>query len=75
MLHATREMTAVPKPSKTVLKKRPHPIKHAPVAAGRKSAAPKQGAEDDTRFMALDIARGKLSDAMEAYFAKCQEKL
>ncbi len=25
--------------------------------------------------MALDIARGKLSDAMQAYFAKCQEKL
>lgn len=69
------------KSSKTVLKKRTNPTKHAPVGSTKKSAAepkhaePKQGAEDDTKFMALDIARGKLSDAMEAYFAKCQEKL
>ena len=66
----------MPKPSKTVLKKRPNPTKHAPVAGGKKTAAvPKQGAEDDTKFMALDIARGKLSDEMQAYFDKCQEKL
>jgi uncharacterized peroxidase-related enzyme len=70
-------MNAVPKPSKTVLKKRPNPTKHAPVAGGKKTAAalPKQGAEDDTKFMALDIARGKLSAEMQAYFDKCEEKL
>ena len=68
MAYATREMTAVRKPrktvpSKTVLKKRTNPTKHAPVGGGKKSAAaPKQGAEDDTKFMALEIARGKLSD-------------
>jgi uncharacterized peroxidase-related enzyme len=69
-------MTAVPKPSKTVLKRRPSPTKHAPVAGGKKAAAfPKQGADDDTKFTALDIARGKLSGEMQAYFDKCQEKL
>jgi uncharacterized peroxidase-related enzyme len=81
MAYATREMTAVRKPrktvpNKTVLKKRTNPTKHAPVGGGKKSAAaPKQGAEDDTKFMALEIARGKLSDPMETYFAKCEEKL
>ena len=66
----------MPKPSKTVLKKQPSPTKHAPVKGGKKAAAhSKQGAEDDTKFMALDIARGKLSDEMQAYFDKCQEKL
>jgi uncharacterized peroxidase-related enzyme len=69
-------MTAMRKSTKTVLKKRPDPTKRAPVAGDKKSAAvSRQGTEDDTRFMALDIARGKLSDAMEAYFAKCQERL
>jgi len=69
-------MRAVPTSTKTVLKKRPSPTKHAPVTGGKKTAAvPKQGADDDTRFMALDIARGKLSPEMQAYFDKCQEKL
>jgi uncharacterized peroxidase-related enzyme len=46
------------------------------VAGGKKaSAIPKQGAEDDTKFMALDIPRGKLSAEMQSYFDKCQEKL
>ena len=69
-------MNAVPKPSKTVLKKRPNPTKHAPVAGGKTTAAvPRQGAEDDTKFTALEIPRGKLSAEMQAYFDKCQEKL
>jgi uncharacterized peroxidase-related enzyme len=69
-------MTTVPQPSKTVLKKRPNPTKHAPVA-GRKKATtvPRQGVDDDTEFMALDIPRGKLSAEMQAYFDKCEEKL
>ena len=66
----------MPKPSKTVLKKQPSPTKHAPVKGGKKAAAlSKQGADDDTKFMALDIARGKLSGEMQTYFDKCQEKL
>ena len=32
-------------------------------------------AEDDTKIIALDLPRGELSDAMKAYFAKCDEKL
>lgn len=66
----------MPKPSKTVLKRRPSPTKHAPVAGGKTGAAlPRQGADDDTKFTALDIPRGKLSAEMQAYFDKCQEKL
>jgi len=66
----------VPQPSKTVLKKRPSPTKHAPVAGRKKATAlPRQGVDDDTEFMALDIPRGKLSAEMQAYFDKCEEKL
>jgi uncharacterized peroxidase-related enzyme len=69
-------MTAVPQPSKTVLKRRPSPTKHAPVAGRKKATAvPRQGVDDDTEFMALDIPRGKLSAEMQAYFDKCEEKL
>jgi uncharacterized peroxidase-related enzyme len=69
-------MTAVPQPSKTVLKKRPSPTKHASVAGRKKiTAVPRQGVDDDTEFMALDIPRGKLSAEMQAYFDKCEEKL
>jgi uncharacterized peroxidase-related enzyme len=69
-------MNAVPKPSKTVLKKQKAPTKHAPVKGGKKVAAvPRQGVADDTEFMALEIPRGKLSAEMQAYFDKCQEKL
>lgn len=35
----------------------------------------RQAADDDTRITALDLPRGALSDAMTAYFAKCDEKL
>jgi uncharacterized peroxidase-related enzyme len=31
--------------------------------------------QDDARVMALDLAPGQLSPAMEAYFKKCEEKL
>ncbi len=58
--------------------------------SGPKVAAQKQGArkppaipkpavsitaQDDTRIIALDLQRAELSDAMKAYFAKCDEKL
>ena len=36
---------------------------------------PNQTAGDDTDITALALQRGKLSPAMEVYFAKCQEKL
>jgi uncharacterized peroxidase-related enzyme len=35
----------------------------------------RQTAKDDTEITALSLQRGKLSPAMEAYFAKCAEKL
>ena len=47
-----------------------------PVAGRKKATAvPRQGVDDDTEFMALDIPRGKLSAEMQAYFDKCEEKL
>jgi uncharacterized peroxidase-related enzyme len=44
-------------------------------SAGGKSSGTGVARQDDTRVMALDLAPGTLSPAMEAYFAKCQEKL
>ena len=38
-------------------------------------AAERQTAKDDVEITALALQRGKLSSAMDAYFAKCQEKL
>jgi len=49
--------------------------------APKKPTAPAQKPEtgvprqDDSRVMALDLPKGTLSPAMEAYFQKCQEKL
>jgi uncharacterized peroxidase-related enzyme len=43
-----------------------------------KQAAPaveRQTARDDSEITALSLQRGNLSPAMQAYFAKCQEKL
>jgi len=37
--------------------------------------AERQTARDDSEITALALQRGKLSPAMQAYFAKCQEKL
>ena len=38
-------------------------------------AAARQTEKDDSEITALSLQRGKLSPAMEGYFAKCQEKL
>ena len=38
-------------------------------------AAERQTAKDDSEITALTLQRGNLSPAMQAYFAKCQEKL
>jgi len=38
-------------------------------------ATERQTAKDDSEITALALQRGKLSPAMQAYFAKCQEKL
>src|SRR3954454_4790353 len=38
-------------------------------------AAERQTAKDDSEITALALQRGNLSPEMEAYFAKCQEKL
>jgi len=38
-------------------------------------AAERQTAKDDNEIIALALQRGNLSPAMQAYFAKCQEKL
>jgi uncharacterized peroxidase-related enzyme len=38
-------------------------------------AMERQTAKDDSEMTALALQRGKLSPAMQAYFAKCQEKL
>ena len=48
-----------------------------PAAAGGKPAPSDTGVprQDDARVMALDLAPGQLSPAMEAYFKKCEEKL
>jgi uncharacterized peroxidase-related enzyme len=45
--------------------------------AGRPTApvAERQTAKDDSEITALALQRGKLTPPMEAYFAKCQEKL
>ena len=58
--------------SKTVAKKTNVPTKHAPLPKGGKGGP---AHEDDVKFIALDLPRGKLSDELAAYFAKCEEKL
>ena len=52
-------------------RKKPSDIKAKPAVP----AAERQTAKDDSEITALALQRGKLSPAMEAYFAKCQEKL
>ena len=44
-------------------------------AAAAKAPATSVTARDDIDITALDLPRGKLSPAMEAYFGKCTEKL
>src|SRR5437016_3138578 len=66
----------VPKATKDAAKKRSVPTKlSAVVGAADTSAAPHGGGEDDTTIMALNLAPGKLSAEMDAYFKKCDEKL
>jgi uncharacterized peroxidase-related enzyme len=66
----------VPQASKTLPKKRPVPTKRSPpIRAVDTSAAPHSGRDDDVKIMALDLAPGKLSAQMKAYFKKCEEKL
>jgi len=66
----------VPKATKDAAKKRSVPAKRsAVVGAADTSAAPHSGGEDDITIMALNLAPGKLSAEMAAYFKKCEEKL
>jgi len=66
----------VPKATKDAAKKRSVPTKRsAVVGAADTSAAPHSGGEDDITIMALNLAPGKLSAEMAAYFKKCEEKL
>jgi len=66
----------VPKATKDAAKKRSVPTKRsAVVGAADISAAPHSGGEDDITNMALNLAPGKLSAEMAAYFKKCEEKL
>jgi uncharacterized peroxidase-related enzyme len=55
-------------------RRKPSNIKADPPKAAA-AAMPSQTAGDDTDITALALQRGKLSPAMEGYFAKCQEKL
>jgi uncharacterized peroxidase-related enzyme len=50
-------------------------IKAKPLTSAATPAQERQTAKDDTEITALSLQRGKLSPAMEGYFAKCQEKL
>src|SRR5438128_9063368 len=65
------ETTPVPKPTKNAAKKRPVPTKKSQVIAAEKPTAH----PDDVKITALDLAPGKLSPEMAAYFKKCDEKL
>jgi uncharacterized peroxidase-related enzyme len=55
-------------------RRKPSNIKADPTKTAA-AAMPSQTATDDTDITALSLQRGKLSPAMEGYFAKCQEKL
>ena len=52
-------------------RKKPSNIKAKPAMP----AVERQTATDDSEITALTLQRGNLSPAMQAYFAKCQEKL
>ncbi len=66
----------MPKATKDAAKKRSVPTKRsAVIGAADTSAAPHSGGEDDITIMALNLAPGKLSAEMAAYFKKCEEKL
>jgi uncharacterized peroxidase-related enzyme len=65
----------VQKRTKNAAEKRPNPTKKAPVSGGSRKSVPPAGADDDTKITALKLSPGKLSPEMQAYFAKCEEKL
>jgi uncharacterized peroxidase-related enzyme len=54
-------------------RRKPSNIKAVPTKAATEIA--NQTATDDTEITALSLQRGKLSPAMQGYFAKCQEKI
>jgi uncharacterized peroxidase-related enzyme len=54
-------------------RRKPSNIKAVPSKAA--TGIPNQTATDDTEVTALSLPRDKLSPNMDAYFAKCQEKL
>ncbi len=49
--------------------------KRAPADAGKGNGAESAAATDDVKITALDLEPAPLSPAMQAYFAKCEEKL
>src|SRR5947209_14870989 len=62
--------------AKTAQKPRDPDHRRAPAAAPPKpAAAGDAGARDDIEITALDLPPAPLTPAMEAYFAKCEEKL
>jgi uncharacterized peroxidase-related enzyme len=64
--------------AKTAQKHREPNHRRAPAASPPKLAAPapsNAAARDDTEITALDLPPAPLTPEMEAYFAKCQEKL
>jgi uncharacterized peroxidase-related enzyme len=63
------------KPAKTAAERKPAATKRSAVAGAKPSPQAHTGAEDDVRITALELAPGKLSPEMEAYFRKCDEKL
>jgi len=56
-------------------RKKPSNIKATRTGTKASPTAERHTAKDDTEITALSLQRGKLTPAMEAYFAKCQEKL
>ena len=56
-------------------RKKPINIKTTRASSATETVAERQTAKDDSEITALALQRGKLAPAMEAYFAKCQEKL
>ena len=56
-------------------RKKPSNIKTTRANSATAPVAERQTVKDDSEITALALQRGKLTPAMEAYFAKCQEKL
>jgi uncharacterized peroxidase-related enzyme len=65
--------TQTPVKTKTAAERKPAATKRS--APAKAAAQEHTGAEDDVNITALDLAPGKLSPEMDAYFKKCDEKL